>query len=320
MNHHLVLGAGAIGTGIARTLAARGEEVVLASRSGVDAPPAGVHGARVDATDPDSLAAAARGAASIVNALNPAQYHRWARDWPPMAAAILEAAERTGAGLVTVSNLYGYGPVTAPMTEQTPLAATGLKGSIRAGMWREALQRHDQGRIRATELRASDYFGADARPMTSVLNTFVIAPAAGGRTVRPFGGDPDAPHSWTYLPDVYALGAALAVSDAAWGRAWHVPTGPARSMRQVAADAAALTGARAPRIRVVPAAVRTLTRVAPLVRALEETRYQFDRPFELDSRAAQETFGLAPTPWERALAETVASLTPAEEAGAAQRS
>lgn len=46
----------------------------------------------------------------IYNCVNPA-YHRWATDWPPIAAALLDAAERADALLVTMGNLYGYGPV-----------------------------------------------------------------------------------------------------------------------------------------------------------------------------------------------------------------
>ena len=48
--------------------------------------------------------------------------------------------------------------------------------------------------------------------------------------------------------------------------------------------------------------------VVPFVKELRETRYQFDLPFELDSTAAQETFGLAPTPWLQALTESLAAL------------
>src|SRR3712207_9184932 len=62
----------------------------------------------VDASDADALTAATRGAVALYNAVNPA-YHRWATDWPPVAAALLTAAERTGAVLVTMGNLYGYG-------------------------------------------------------------------------------------------------------------------------------------------------------------------------------------------------------------------
>jgi hypothetical protein len=48
-----------------------------------------------------------------------------------------------------------------------------------------------------------------------------------------------------------------------------------------------------------------LARPSPTIRELDETRHQFDRPFVLDSSAAQRTFGLAPTDWSAVLAETV---------------
>ncbi len=66
-------------------------------------------------------------AAVIYNCVNP-PYDRWVELWPPMAQAFLDYAERTGAVLATCSNLYGYGPVDVPMTEDLPLAATGDEG------------------------------------------------------------------------------------------------------------------------------------------------------------------------------------------------
>jgi hypothetical protein len=55
------------------------------------------------------MARPTEGAAVLYNSANPA-YHRWPELWPPIAAALLEAAERAGAVLVTISNRYGYGP------------------------------------------------------------------------------------------------------------------------------------------------------------------------------------------------------------------
>lgn len=123
----------------------------------------------MDAADLVALHTLATGADVLVNAVNP-PYTRWAEMWPSMAAAFLGAAERSGAGLMIVSNLYGYGPVTAPMTESTPLAATGVKGGVRARMWRDALEADQEGRLRAVELRASDYFGPGATAGMSYLN------------------------------------------------------------------------------------------------------------------------------------------------------
>lgn len=309
MSTHLIVGAGAIGRETAHSLTQHGHEVVLLTRSGTDPQLPGVRAVAGDAADAAALTRHARGAASIVNAMNP-KYHQWAQDWPPVAAALLRAAEESGAGLVTVSNLYGYGRVDAPMTEQTPIRPNGTKGRVRAQMWTDALAAHEAGRVRATELRASDYFGPGSSPHTSVLNDYIVARAAAGRSVRLPMGDPDAPHSWTFLPDIGRLAATLATDDRSWGRAWHVPTAPARSASEVAADVAALVGRPAPRVSTYPGWLMALAKVSATVRELDETRHQFERPFVLDSTAATAAFGLEATPWGEALAATVAALTP----------
>ena len=77
-----------------------------------------------------------------------------------------------------MSCLYGYGPVDGPITPETPLAATHPKLRIRADMWRDALAAHDAGRIRATEVRASDYIEANG------LFAIGARPADPGRQAR----------------------------------------------------------------------------------------------------------------------------------------
>ena len=47
--------------------------------------------------------------------------------------------------------------------------------------------------------------------------------------------------------------------------------------------------------------------VSPLLRELRETRYQFDRPFVMDSSAFENTFGLTATPTDAALDATIAA-------------
>ena len=133
---HVIVGAGPIGTATAQHLLELGHEVTVVTRSGTG--PEGTRRVAADAADRDRLTELARGAQALYNCANP-RYHRWPTDWPPVAAAMLAAAEQTGAGLVTMSNLYGYGPVDVPMTEDLPLAATTVKGGVRARMWRDAL-------------------------------------------------------------------------------------------------------------------------------------------------------------------------------------
>src|SRR5919202_910612 len=144
---HVVVGKGPVGTTTADLLAARGHRVRVLSRSG---------GTSTDAVEHRRVDAA--GAAALYNAVNPA-YHRWVTDWPPVATALLAAAERTGAVLVTMSNLYGYGAPTGPMSPGSPLAATDAKGRVRVAMWREALAAHEAGRGGGTEARAAGFVG-----------------------------------------------------------------------------------------------------------------------------------------------------------------
>lgn len=316
MERIVIVGAGGIGLLTAQQLLTgqgtgkADREVVVATRSG-SVQVEGARNAVIDAADADAMTRLSEGASVLINAVNPTSYAKWPQQWPPMAAAFLTAAERTGAGLITVSNLYGYGPHDGPLTEQTPLAASGTKGRIRAQMWRDALAASETEGARVTEVRPSDYFGGAGRRQGSVFNDFLLRPLLAGRTAWLPMGDPDAAHSWSYLPDIARLVALLADradDPQVWGRPWHVPTTPPRSFREAAGDLAGLGLVRNPRVRRAPRLVMAAARVVPTVRELDETRYQFDHPFVLDSSAAQELLGLHPMPWEEALRETCAGL------------
>src|SRR5436853_7699464 len=101
---HVIVGAGPIGTATAQHLLAAGHDVRMITRSGSG--PDGVERVAADATDAARLTTLAAGAAALYNCANP-PYHRWPVEWPPLAAALLTSAERCGAVLVTMSNLYG---------------------------------------------------------------------------------------------------------------------------------------------------------------------------------------------------------------------
>lgn len=303
---HVVVGAGPVGSTLAVLLAEEGNEVRLVTRSGRGPERHGITRVAADAAVPGVLAREAAGAVAIHNCANPPSYEHWAAQWPPLAAALLAAAEESGAVLVTMSNLYGYGPVTGPMTPDLPLAATGKKGRLRAGMWRDALAAHEAGRVRAVEVRAADYVGPGVGPANGLLARYARSVLA-GRTTWVFG-DPDAPHSFTDVRDVARTLAAVATDERAWGRAWHAPTNPAVPVRTLLADVARRAGVRAPRIRRVPrAALRPAYPFVPVLRELDEVLHQFERPFVLDSSATTASLGLTPTPWEDVVADSVGS-------------
>ncbi|WP_440099646.1 NAD-dependent epimerase/dehydratase family protein [Streptosporangium sp. H16] len=304
MGKHVIAGAGQVGSEVARQLAGQGHEVVLVSRSGSGPDLPGIRRVAADVSDRERLTALTGGAAVLYNCVNP-RYHEWARDWPPLAASLLGAAETTGAGYVILGNLYVYAAPDRPMREGDPLDPPSAKGAIRVKVWRDALAAHEAGRVRVTEVRGSDYFGPGCLDQSHLGERFVPALLA-GKTVR-FAGDPAQPHSWTYVPDVARTLVAAGEGDRAWGRAWHVPTNEPMSVREVAERLCALAGVTDPGVKAMPHwLLRAAGLFSPMLGELEELRYQFVRPFVLDSGESQAALGLAPTPMDEALAATLA--------------
>jgi nucleoside-diphosphate-sugar epimerase len=313
MSLHVVVGHGPIGSTVAQQLAAAGEDVRVLTRTG-GASTGRIEHLAVDATDAGALTAASRGAATIYNCANP-PYHRWATDWPPLAGSLLAAAEATGAVYAITGNLYPYGPQSGPMTEATTDGAIDDKGRIRATLWRDAKALHDAGRIRAVEVRASDFYG----PGVTSQGHF------GGRGLpqllsgKPITllGNVDVPHSFTYVPDVARALIGAADNPLTWGHVWHVPTAAAGTQREMATAIAAAAGAPAARVRTAPwVALRAVGVVNPMLREIVKMAYQFDHPYVLDSTHSQAVLGQQPTPladgidatlaWWRARADALA--------------
>jgi nucleoside-diphosphate-sugar epimerase len=293
---HVVVGAGPVGRATARLLAEQGKEVVLVSRTGSGPEVPGVRREAADAADGAALSKLAEGAYALYNCVNPPSYTVWPEFWPPVAAAFLEAAEASGAVLVTAAPLYAYGPLDGPMKEGLPDAATTKKALIRGGMWAEAKRRHETGRISAVEVRGSDYMGPGVPTATGHVAR--VAPAAlKGKTVYVFGS-PNQPHSFTDVRDMARALVAVAGEQSAWGRVWHAPTNPAKTQTEVLQDVAASMGRSIGKVRSMPHVLLSVGgAVVPLLRELRETEYEFTAPYVLDSSDIEEKLGLAPTPW-----------------------
>ena len=207
---------------------------------------------------------------------------------------MLAAAERSGALLVTLENLYGYGPISGgtPMTEDLPLDATTVKGRTRAAMTLELLAAAKAGRVRIAIGRASDFFGAGVTA-GSTLGERVFANALVGRQAD-FIGNPDLPHTYSYVPDIAAGLAILGTDARAIGQVWHLPGPPTVTTREILDLLAGVVGHRV-RIRSIPKlALRALGLASPLIRALAEMDYQFDEPFVLDTSKYQAGSGGRP--------------------------
>ncbi len=300
---HVVFGAGQVGRALTARLADLGLTVRVLSRNRPAELADGVDWRAADASDPDAAAEATSGATVIYQCLN-APYTDWPKLFPPLQRGVLGAAERNGALLVTLENIYAYGPIAGkPMTEDLPLAATTVKGRTRAAMTEELLGAANAGRLRVAIGRASDFFGPGVTETT--LGERVFANALAGKRAD-FIGNPNLLHTYSYVPDIAAGLATLGTDERAVNEVWHLP-GPETVTTSEVLDLVSGEVGHPVAIRSLPRlVVRGLGLFNPLMRELAEMAYEFEEPFVLDTTKYQSTFGAAGTPLAEAVASTVA--------------
>ncbi|MDJ1372555.1 NAD-dependent epimerase/dehydratase family protein [Gulosibacter molinativorax] len=310
MSHIIVLGAGPLGRAATAALLDRGDAVTVATRSGTVLP--GAAAIQADVTDSESMASLPKFDAIVACVNFP--YGQWQQNWPPAIDNLIALAERLDAPLVIAGNLYSYGPSATAFKETDDMRATYRNGQIRADVWRKALAAHHAGRIRATEIRGSDYVGPNTG-MSAHGGDRLLGPATTGKTAFIIG-DPDQPHAWTATRDFGAMLARATTQEQMWGRPWHVPSAPPLTIRELSTLAAKLAGNDAPpRILSMP---RPLLRVlAPFnsaMSAILDASYQFDYPFRVDDTDARTLLGMTHTPIETTVAEAVRAMQAPEPA------
>jgi len=298
---HVVVGSGTVGTNLAKKIGATGQSVLLLSRSTNRAELKNVKRVKADAASFSSLISAAPKADYIYNCVNPV-YNKWEKEWPPINHALIELAKKSGAVLVTCSNLYGYGPYNGVLTEDLPLNASWKNGRVRADMWLKLKELHDAGKIRATEVRGSDYIAASDQ---SRMGDRVVPRLKEGKSVQLLG-ELDKLHTWTDPDDVANLMIAVAKAEIAWGSPWHVPSNGPMTQRHVIRDIALELGVKDPKVSSVPPLLeKLLGTFNPVIRELRNTAYQFNQPFIMSDERARKAFDLKPKPWKTIIRDLV---------------
>jgi nucleoside-diphosphate-sugar epimerase len=216
---------------------------------------------------------------------------------------VLEGAAAAGAKLVAMENLYMYGPTGGgTVTEDLPYAATTRKGRVRARMSQELMEAHTSGRVRIAIGRASDFFGP--RVLASAAGEQVFGRAVEGKSVQ-VAGDPDQPHTYTYVPDIGRGLVTLGEHEEALGRAWHLPSPETLTTREFVEMIFEEVGKPA-RIQAAPKLVlRALGLFSPPLRETIEMLYEFEEPFVVDHSDFTRAFGDHATPLGEAIRETV---------------
>jgi nucleoside-diphosphate-sugar epimerase len=299
---HVVLGAGPLGLGVIRHLVAGGERVRAAVRGRRADLPEGVEVVAADLAVAADTKRACEGAAVVYHCVNP-PYAKWPKLHPPLMDAAIEGAAAASARLVFGDNLYAYGPVNGPLTEDLPYRPRGPNGGVRAQIAEALMRAHGSGRIQATIGRGSDFFGPHA--LQSTVGDRVFARAVEGKPAQVLG-NPDVPHTVTYIEDFGRALVTLGEHDEALGEVWHVPNADTVTMRRFVEMVFDGTG-HAPRLRAAPRwGIALAGLFNPTMRAVKEQLYQSEQPWVVDSSKFERAFSWTATPLRDAVDATVA--------------
>jgi nucleoside-diphosphate-sugar epimerase len=229
-------------------------------------------------------------------------YGRWAQSLPPLMNGIIGGASAAQAKLVYGDNLYAYGPVAGPLTEDLPYRPIGPNTRVRADVANTLMSAHAAGRVRATIGRASDFYGPNARQSTA--GDSVFARALTGKAAQVLG-DVDTPHTYTFIDDFASGLVTLAEREEALGEVWHVPSAETVTTRRFVEMVFAKLQ-RPARLRPAPKlAITLLALVVPPMAAVKETSYQREHPWVVDHSKFSRAFGSRATPHEQAISLTL---------------
>ena len=301
---HTVLGAGPVAKATVTALLARGLPVRVVHRSGTFPKQPGLDVVAADITNVAQLAQAFTGSAVIYMCAMPA-YHRWVQEFDAMMTHVLQACASAGSAMVFADNLYMYQESPhAPLRETSPLQPATRKGVVRARIAEMVLQANWDGKVKTAIARASDFFGPDVD--NAMLGEHFFPQLIAGNTVHWFG-NPDMPHTFTYVVDFGSALVELGADGQGWGEVWHVPSSVTCTAREAATQTAALLH----QPFKLTSAGRGILWLAglfiPAAKEMIEMLPHFETPYVVDSSKWHNRMHTRATPWNEALALTVAS-------------
>lgn len=224
MKRAVVLGAsGGMGDALVRELLDRGIETVAFARSDskltrLFGKKPGVKIVSGDAYSAQDVEEAAREADVIFHTVS-VPYTEWTKGHPRIMRNAVQAAQKNGAKLVLIDNIYAYGRSRGGLTtEEAEQRPHTKKGGIRLQIQRMAEEAHASG-TPVMVLHFPDFYGPNA--YNTILAHTLQAVLAEKRAM--FVGNKNVPREYIYTPDGAKAAVELALRDDAYGERWNIP-------------------------------------------------------------------------------------------------
>ena len=303
MSIHTILGTGGvIANGLATELIDHQESVRLVARH--PAPRTGATTLSADLTDPAQTLTAIEGSAIVYLCVGlKYDFSVWRQQWPRIITNTIEACKRTQARLIFFDNVYMYGKVDGPMTEDTPYDPCSRKGDLRARLATQLMSEVRKGNITATIARAADFYGPGS-DKTGIPNLLVFQRLAKGLSAQ-WLVNANARHSFTYTPDAVKALYILARDENSWNQAWHLPTAAHPLTGAAFTELAAAALGKTSSCKVLPKWMIRLGGLFDKTTAeLHEMLYQYEYDYLFDSSKFEKAYHFQPTSYGEGIKAT----------------
>ena len=227
----------------------------------------------------------------------------WREQWPVVMRNVIDACKKHNSKLVFFDNVYAYGLVKGPMTEETPFNPVSRKGEVRANIAAMLLNEIKSGNLKGVIIRGADFYGPGAKlSMTYETVTQKLRANKGPQWI----GDPKSVHTFTYTPDAGKSVAILGNTPSAFNQTWHALTSKEKITGEQYVRLACEFMNRPYKLQALPKlGVRLIGLFVPLLGEFVEMMYQFENDYIFDSTKIEKAFNLEATHYREGIAATL---------------
>lgn len=227
----------------------------------------------------------------------------WREQWPKVMRHTIDACKKHNSKLVFFDNVYSYGLVKGPMTEETPYNPVSKKGEVRAKIATMLLDEVNQGNLQGMIIRGADFYGPGAKlSLTYSTVTERLKAKKGPQWI----GNPKAIHTFTYTPDAGKSVARLGNTASAYNQTWHALTSKEKiTGEEYVRMACRMMDAKYSLSALPKFGVRLLGLFVPVLREFVEMMYQFEHDYIFDSTKFEKGFNEKATSYEEGIAATL---------------
>lgn len=304
---HTILGAGgAVANALTRELLNNNQTIRLVSRKPIQQTGKNITWNKADLLNYHEVLEAVKGS-TVIYLTAGLVYNKttWQQQWPVIMQNVINATKQTGARLVFFDNIYMYGLVNGPITEDTPYNPVSVKGEVRAKIATNLMDEVKAGNINASIARAADFYGTEN--LNSFLDMMVIDKFAKKQRAQ-WVGDVNKLHNFSYIPDMGKAVYLLGQNPDSDNQIWHMPTAAPLSGKQFIEIIAGTYNVAPKYLSVKKFMMQLFGLFDPLVKDTVEMYYQYNHDYNFNSAKFEKAFNFKLTTYQdgfKQLSETL---------------